>query len=97
MSDLPPLDQSQAYVVVGPNDQRGTYTLDLLIDEVVAGRLHDATPVWWPGLAEWTTMNGHPGLAAEIARRRSAAAAQPGAAQPQTSEQPQSYQQPQTY
>ncbi len=70
MSELPPLDQPQAYVVVGPNDQRGPYTLDLLIGEVVAGRLHDATPVWWPGLAEWTTMNGQAAVAAEIARRR---------------------------
>ena len=73
MSDLPSLDQPQAYVVVGPDDQRGPYTLDLLIGEVVAGRLHDATPVWWPGLADWTTMTGHPGLAAEIQRRRSPA------------------------
>jgi hypothetical protein len=70
MTDLPPLDQPQAYVVVGPNDQRGPYTLELLIGEVLAGRLHDATPVWWPGLAEWTTMNSHPGVAAELARRR---------------------------
>jgi hypothetical protein len=81
------LDQPQAYVVVGPNDQRGPYTLELLIGEVLAGRLHDATPVWWPGLAEWTTMSGHPGVAAEIARRRAgyadptayAAPAQPSA------------------
>lgn len=70
MSDLPPLDQPQAYIVVGPNDQRGPYTLDLLIGEVVAGRLHDATPIWWPGLGEWTTMNADPGVAAEVARRR---------------------------
>ncbi len=70
MSDLPPLDQPQAYIVVGPNDQRGPYTLDLLIGEVVAGRLHDATPIWWPGLGEWTTMNANPGVAAEVARRR---------------------------
>ena len=70
MTDLPPLDQPQAYVVVGPNDQRGPYTLELLIGEVLAGRLHDATPVWWPGLAEWTTMNSHPGVAAELARPR---------------------------
>jgi hypothetical protein len=75
MSDLPSLDQPQAYVVVGPDDQRGPYTLDLLIGEVVAGRLHDATPVWWPGLADWTTMTGHPGLASEIQRRRSPAPA----------------------
>ena len=66
MSDLPPLDQPQAYIVVGPNDQRGPYTLDLLIGEVVAGRLHDATPIWWPGLGEWTTMNANPGVAAEV-------------------------------
>jgi hypothetical protein len=72
MTDLPPLDQPQAYVVVGPNDQRGPYTLELLIGEVLAGRLHEATPVWWPGLAEWTTMNAHPGVAAELARRRAA-------------------------
>ncbi len=71
MSDLPPLDQSQAYVVVGPNDQRGPYTMELLISEVLAGRLSEATPVWWPGLADWTTMGGHPGVSAELARRRS--------------------------
>lgn len=90
MSDLPPLDQPQAYVVVGPNDQRGPYTLDLLIGEVVAGRLHDATPVWWPGLAEWTTMSGHPGVAAELARRRGgyAAPAAPAAPAPAQYEQP---------
>ena len=74
MSDLPPLDQSQAYVVVGPNDQRGPYTVELLISEVLAGRLSEATPVWWPGLADWTTMGGHPGVVAELARRRSPAA-----------------------
>lgn len=70
MNELPPLDQPQAYVVVGPNDQRGPYALELLIGEVLAGRLFDTTPVWWPGLADWTTMSGHPGLAAEIGRRR---------------------------
>ncbi len=70
MSDLPPLDQPQAYVVVGPNDQRGPYTLELLIGEVLAGRLRDETPVWWPGLAEWTTLAAHPGVAAELGRRR---------------------------
>ena len=82
MSDLPPLDQPQAYVVVGPNDQRGPYTMELLIGEVVAGRLSDATPVWWPGLADWTTMGGHPGVAAEIAGRRSVPAAAPAWADP---------------
>lgn len=82
MSELPPLDQSQAYVVVGPNDQRGPYTMELLIGEVVAGRLSDATPVWWPGLADWTTMGSHPGVAAEIAQRRSAPAAAPAWADP---------------
>lgn len=82
MTDLPPLDQPQAYVVVGPNDQRGPYTLELLIGEVLAGRLHDATPVWWPGLAEWTTMSSHPGVAGELARRR-AAYADPQAYAPQ--------------
>lgn len=74
MSDLPPLDQPQAYVVVGPNDQRGPYTLELLISEVMAERLSEATPVWWPGLADWTTMGAHPGVADELARRRGAAA-----------------------
>jgi hypothetical protein len=84
MSDLPPLDQSQAYVVVGPNDQRGPYTMELLINEVLAGRLSEATPVWWPGLADWTTMGGHPGVAGELAGRRaaSAPAAAPGWADP---------------
>ena len=72
MSDLPPLEEPQAYVVVGPDDQRGPYTMELLIGEVLAGRLSDATPVWWPGLADWTTMGGHPALAAEIQRRRTA-------------------------
>lgn len=77
MSDLPPLDLAQAYVVVGPNDQRGPYTMELLISEVLAQRLSEATPVWWPGLADWTTMGGHPGVAAELQRRR--APAQPTA------------------
>jgi hypothetical protein len=72
MSDLPPLEEPQAYVVVGPDDQRGPYTMELLIGEVLAGRLSDATPVWWPGLADWTTMGGHPSLASEIQRRRTA-------------------------
>lgn len=72
MSDLPPLEQPQAYVVVGPNDQRGPYTLELLITEVLAERLSEATPVWWPGLADWTTMGAHPGISGELARRRGA-------------------------
>jgi hypothetical protein len=75
MSELPPLDQPQAHVVVGPNDQRGPYTLELLITEVLAGRLSEETPVWWPGLNDWTTMGAHPGVAGELARRRAAAAA----------------------
>jgi hypothetical protein len=70
MSELPPLDQPQAHVVVGPNDQRGPYTLELLITEVLAGRLSEETPVWWPGLNDWTTMGAHPGVAGELARRR---------------------------
>lgn len=74
MSDLPPLDQPQAYVVVGPNDQRGPYTMELLVSEVLAGRLSEETPVWWPGLADWTTMGGHPSVAGELARRRAATA-----------------------
>ncbi|MCZ7629482.1 MAG: DUF4339 domain-containing protein [Microthrixaceae bacterium] len=72
MTDLPALDQPQSYVVVGPDDQRGPYTLELLITEVVEGRLSENTPVWWPGLADWTTMAAHPGVATEIARRRAA-------------------------
>ncbi|MFN7149929.1 MAG: DUF4339 domain-containing protein, partial [Microthrixaceae bacterium] len=75
MSELPPLDQPQAHVVVGPNDQRGPYTLELLITEVLAGRLSEETPVWWPGLNDWTTMGAHPGVAGELTRRRAAAAA----------------------
>lgn len=102
MTDLPPLDQPQAYVVVGPNDQRGPYTLELLIGEVLAGRLHDATPVWWPGLAEWTTMNSHPGVAAELARRRAgyadpSAYAAPAPAAPAQYEQPGQYEQATQY
>ena len=83
MSDLPPLDQPQAYVVVGPNDQRGPYTMELLISEVVAGRLSDATPVWWPALTDWTTLAAHPAVAAEISRRRAAAAPAPAWAAPE--------------
>ena len=83
MSDLPPLDQPQAHVVVGPNDQRGPYALELLISEVIAGRLSDETPVWWPGLPDWTTMGSHPGVAAELQRRRaSEPAPTPGWADP---------------
>jgi hypothetical protein len=99
MSDLPPLDQPQAYVVVGPNDQRGPYHLELLIGEVLAGRLYDTTPVWWPGLAEWTTMSGHPALAAEIARRRAGYADPQAFAPPAQSQAPApgQYQQAQGY
>ena len=82
MSDLPPLDQPQAYVVVGPNDQRGPYTMELLISEVVAGRLSEETPVWWPGLADWTTLGGHPAVAAELASRRAPSGAAPAWAEP---------------
>lgn len=97
MSDLPPLEEPQAYVVVGPDDQRGPYTMELLIGEVLAGRLSEATPVWWPGLTDWTTMGGHPAVAGEIERRRSVASAPaPGWADTSgtgTAPQP-SYQQP---
>ncbi len=104
MSDLPPLEQPQAYVVVGPDDQRGPYTLELLISEVVAGRLNEATPVWWPGLADWTTLSAHPSVAAEVQRRRNPAPAPgpaafspqaptPQAPEPQAPE-PQPYAQP---
>jgi len=75
MSDLPPLHDDIAYVVVAENDQRGPYQLEVLITEVLGGRIHDSTPIWWPGLAEWTTIAGHPGLAEEIQRRRDAYAA----------------------
>ena len=75
MSDLPPLHEDIAYVVVAENDQRGPYQLEVLITEVLGGRIHDSTPIWWPGLAEWTTIAGHPGLAGEIQRRRDAHAA----------------------
>ncbi|MFV0316107.1 MAG: DUF4339 domain-containing protein [Microthrixaceae bacterium] len=77
MSDLPPTDQAQCYVVVGPDDQRGPYTLELLVTEVVAGRLDENTPVWWPGLADWTTMAAHPGVAAEVTARRGAPQVEP--------------------
>jgi hypothetical protein len=86
MSDLPSLEEPVAYVVVGPDDQRGPYTMELLIGEVLAGRLDDGTPIWWPGLADWTTIGGHPGLAAELHWRRSSAqAAAPGWADGATS------------
>ncbi|MGB3410851.1 MAG: GYF domain-containing protein [Microthrixaceae bacterium] len=94
MSDLPPLDQQQAYVVVGSNEQVGPYALELLISEVVAGRLADTTPVWWPSLTDWTTMAAHPGVAAEIARRRSAAGSAPGWAAPMPAQNPSSGTQP---
>jgi len=80
MTDLPPLDNPQAYVVVGPNDQRGPYALEYLLGEVLANRLHDATPVWWPGLDEWTTIGAQPAVAAELARRRAGYAPQPAVA-----------------
>ena len=75
MTDLPPLHESMAYVVVAENDQRGPYPLDVLIGEVVAGRLYGTEPIWWPGLPEWTTIGSHPGLVAEIQRRHAAASA----------------------
>ncbi|MGB6058803.1 MAG: GYF domain-containing protein [Microthrixaceae bacterium] len=94
MSDLPPLDQQQAYVVVGSNEQVGPYALELLISEVVAGRLADTTPVWWPSLTDWTTMAVHPGVAAEIARRRSATGSVPGWAAPTPAQNPSAVAQP---
>lgn len=98
MSDLPPLEEPQAYVVVGPDDQRGPYTMELLIGEVLAGRLSEATPVWWPGLGDWTTMGGHAGVAGEIERRRSASSAPaPGWADPTPTGAPQPTYEQQTY
>ncbi|MFM7063187.1 MAG: GYF domain-containing protein, partial [Actinomycetes bacterium] len=85
MTDLPPLDDDIAYVVVAENDQRGPYQLEVLITEVLAGRIYDSTPIWWPGLPEWTTIAAHPGIAAELQRRRDAYAAASGAAVPQPS------------
>ena len=82
MSSLPPLEDPVAYVVVGPNDQRGPYTLELLVSEVAAGRLADTTPVWWPGLADWTTLGVHPETAVLIETRRNMAAPAPEWAQP---------------
>lgn len=82
MTDLPALEVPQCYVVVGPDDQRGPYTMELLVAEVAAGRLDDNTPVWWPGLADWTTMAAHPGVAGEVARRRTPAEAPPMAFTP---------------
>lgn len=70
MSDLPPLDQPEAWIVVRGTEQAGPYPLNVLIDEVVAQRLPDNTPVWWAPMADWTTLSAHPGVAAEIARRR---------------------------
>jgi hypothetical protein len=63
--------------------------MELLISEVIAGRLSEATPVWWPGLADWTTMGGHPGVVDELARRRAATApAAPGWADPSAAADP---------
>lgn len=59
-----------AWVVVHGREQVGPYALELLIDEVIAGRLADTTPVWWPPLADWTTIRDNVGLLAEIERRR---------------------------
>ncbi|MEZ5238023.1 MAG: DUF4339 domain-containing protein [Microthrixaceae bacterium] len=92
---------------MGPDDQRGPYTMELLVSEVAAGRLDENTPVWWPGLADWTTMAAHPGVAGEIARRRAPQEQAPGAfapagappppqaAQPAQQHQPVAEQQPQ--
>ncbi|MCB1255643.1 MAG: DUF4339 domain-containing protein [Microthrixaceae bacterium] len=71
MSDLPPLDEPHAWIVVRGTEQAGPYPLNVLIDEVVAQRLPDNTPVWWPPLADWTTLSAQPVVAAEVARRRS--------------------------
>lgn len=83
MTDLPPIDQPNAYVVLGPDDQRGPYTLELLISEVVAGRLQDVTPLWWPGIGDWTTFAANPAVAAEIQRRRTGSQAPTDAFAPQ--------------
>ncbi|MFM7067894.1 MAG: GYF domain-containing protein, partial [Actinomycetes bacterium] len=76
MSDLPALDEPCAFIVVAENDQRGPFTLDVLIGEVLAGRLYDSTPIWWPGLPDWTTIAAHAGIVAELQRRHAAFTAQ---------------------
>lgn len=70
MDRLPPLDQPVAWVVVHGHEQAGPYTLEVLISEVVAGRLAETTPVWWPPMADWTTIMANDAMAAEIERRR---------------------------
>lgn len=70
MSALPPLDQPVAWVVVHGHEQVGPYALDVLIDEVIAERLADTTPVWWPPLGDWTTIRNSSELVGEIERRR---------------------------
>lgn len=72
MDGLPPLDEPIAWVVVHGHERVGPYSLELLIDEVVAGRLAGTTPVWWPPLADWTTIMADEELAGEIERRRMA-------------------------
>lgn len=70
MDGLPPLDQPVAWVVVHGQERIGPYALDVLIDEVVAGRLAETTPVWWPPLVDWTTVMANDALVTEIERRR---------------------------
>lgn len=83
MDDLPPLDEPIAWVVVREHERVGPYTLNLLIEEVLADRLSPTTPVWWPPLVDWTTISGFAPLWAEIHARRNSDA--PGWAPPAVS------------
>lgn len=77
MAELPSLHDPVTYIVTGPKDQRGPYTLDLICNELLAGRLSNEMLIWWPGMTDWVKVQDHEALQAELQRRRGVETAPP--------------------
>lgn len=77
MAELPSLHDPVTYIVTGPKDQRGPYTLDLICNELLAGRLSNEMLIWWPGMTDWVKVQDHEALQGELQRRRGIEAAPP--------------------
>lgn len=102
MAELPPLHDPVTYIVTGPQDQRGPYTLELICSELIAGRLSQDMLIWWPGMTDWVKVKDHDGLQVELQRRRASQPNQnaplppPPAAQPSPAADPPHTEQPES-
>lgn len=77
MAELPSLHDPVTYIVTGPKDQRGPYTLDLICNELLAGRLSNEMLIWWPGMTDWVKVQDHEALQLELQHRRGVDVAPP--------------------